>query len=238
MEVLEAIQNRRSVRKYMNVPVEWEKIGRVVDAGRIAPSAGNVQDRRFIVVVDEGVRKKLADAALHQNWMVQAPVHIAICSFVDKIKRMYGIRGERLYSIQNAAASAMQMMLAAESMGLATCWVGAFEENMVQRALGCPDEVRVSVILTLGYADEKPKAPARFTIEHVTNFNGYGGNAKKILDIGTVLWNHNIAGRASKEAKQTVSDVKALSVDERKKLSEKIKSSTKRLTEGFRKKGK
>ncbi len=207
MDVFEAVKTRRSIRKYKDAPVEWDKVAQILEAGRLSPSAGNVQEWRFIVVTDDGLRKKLAEASLKQWWMAEAPVHIVVISQVDQIKRLYGLRGERLYSIQNCAVAATQMMLTAHSIGLGTCWVGAFEEGMVQRALGIPDNIRVQAILTIGYADEDPDMPSRFPMEHVVLLNGYGGNVKKIADVGKVLWDHNIVGKTIDTTKQAADDL-------------------------------
>ncbi len=223
MDVLEAIKKRRSVRKYMDVPVEWDKVGQILEAGRLSPSAGNVQDWRFMVITDPGLRQKIAEASLKQYWMQEAPVYIIVITELDKIRKHYGLRGERLYAIQDCAIAATSMMLTAESLGLATCWVGAFEEGMIQEILGIPDDVRPQVILTIGYANEKPEPTYRYPMEHLTLLNGYGGNARKIKDFGKVFWDHNIIGRAVDSTKQTFSDAEKLTRKKRQKHTIKFK---------------
>ena len=130
MEALECIYTRRSIRKYLSQHVEWEKVGNILEAGRVAPSAGNLQNWRFIVVMDRGKREKIAELCLGQHWMSSAPVHIIICSQPGTCKRFYGTRGEKLYCIQNCAAVAENMLLAAHAQGLGGCWVSAFDEDM------------------------------------------------------------------------------------------------------------
>ena len=78
MDVLEAIRTRRSVRKYRDIPVEWEKVGLILDAGRLAPSSGNLQNWKFIVITDKNARHQISEACLEQQWMAKAPVHIVI----------------------------------------------------------------------------------------------------------------------------------------------------------------
>ncbi|MBS1266687.1 MAG: Coenzyme F420:L-glutamate ligase [Candidatus Woesearchaeota archaeon] len=229
MDVLEAIKKRKSIRKYLDVPVEWDKVGKILDAGRLSPSAGNVQDWRFIVVTDPGLRKKIAEASLKQYWMEQAPVFIVVITELEKIRKHYGLRGERLYAIQDCAIAATSMMLAAQSLGLSTCWVGAFEEGMIQELLGMPDNVRPQVILTIGYADEDPEPTYRYPLEHITLLNGYGGNARKIKDFGKVFWDHNIVGRAVESTKKTVKDIEKVTRDKRQEHTSKIKKFFKNL---------
>jgi hypothetical protein len=90
------------------------------------------------------------------------------------------------------------MMLAAHALGLATCWIGAFDESKIQRPLGLPDNVRPQMILTLGYPDEKPKMPPRYPIDNLVFLERFG-NIGRIKDIGVVLWDHNVVGRTIKK---------------------------------------
>ena len=79
MEVFECIRTRRSVRKFLQMPVEWDKVGAILDCGRYTPSAGNLQNWQFMVVIDPDKRKKIAEAAAQQYWMADAPIYIVIC---------------------------------------------------------------------------------------------------------------------------------------------------------------
>ncbi len=175
MDVFECIANRRSIRKYKAIPVEWEHIGRIIEAGMAAPSAGNLQDTKFIVVLDEGKRKAIAEACMKQLWMAAAPVHIVICSDPQKTRTFYGVRGERLYTIQNAAAAAENMLLAAHALNLGACWVGAFSEDMIRDCLSIPNYARPQLVITIGYADEKAILPPKLRIEHCVFINRYWG---------------------------------------------------------------
>jgi len=188
MDALDCIFGRRSVRKYTQQPVEWEKVGRIIEAGINAPSSGNIQNWRFIVVTDNESRKKLADASLQQYWMASAPVHIVILSDVEKVIQFYGIRGERLYAIQNCAACIQNMMLAAYAEGLGSCWIGAFEEEMVVRTLSIPDTNRPQAIMTIGYPDEKPKQPPRQPLYDKVFVGSFGS---RISDIQHVMGYHS-----------------------------------------------
>tara|TARA_Y100000310_G_C20700617_1_gene829547 strand:- start:7740 stop:8381 length:642 start_codon:yes stop_codon:yes gene_type:complete len=178
MDVRECIYTRRSVRKFLDQHVEWDKVGEILEAGRVAPSAGNLQNWKFIVVLEKDTRKKIADVCLQQYWMTDAPVHIIVCSEPIKGKRFYGVRGERLYSVQNSAAVAENMLLMAHSLGLGGCWVGAFDEDGLSNALGIIEEVRPQAVLTIGYTDVKPLMPTRYKLENVVFLEKYGNRMK------------------------------------------------------------
>jgi nitroreductase len=237
MDVFEAILNRRSVRKYLDIPVEWDKIGMIMEAARVAPSAGNVQDWRFVVVTKPETRKELASAALSQDWISMAPVHVVVVAMVEKIKRHYGLRGERLYTIQDSAVAATHMMLAAHSLGLATCWIGAFDEGRFHRILNLPEHVRPQILLTLGYPDEKPPMPPRYPIESLVYLEKYthGSSVGRIKDMGKVLWDFNILGKAMENAKKDAKDLEKVTRTGRKELFDKIKSHCSTISEKLKK---
>lgn len=173
MEVFHAVHTRRSIRKYQSVPVEFEKVGRIVEAAFQTPTAGNIQDLRFVIVQDDAKRAKIAEACLQQYWMEQAPVHIILCIDIKRGKQFYGIRGERLYAIQHAGAAAQTMLLAAHAYGLGACWVGGFDEAAIKSICGIPDYARPQAIITIGYADEKPPRPPKFIIDTFTYIERY-----------------------------------------------------------------
>ena len=110
MDLNEAIFTRRSIRRYQPVPVEFEKVGRIILSAHEAPTAGNIQDFRIIIVQNDVTRKKLAEASLQQYWMEQAPVYLVLCSDIKRGKQFYGSRGERLYAVQHTGAAAMLML--------------------------------------------------------------------------------------------------------------------------------
>ncbi len=183
MDVFECIRTRRSIRKYLKKQVEWDKVGQILDAGRMAPSAGNLQNWQFLVVIDEIKKREIAEASARQYWMMNASVYIIVCEKPEIIEQHYGIRGTRLYSIQNCAVAMENMLLMAHALGLGTCWIGAFDEEKVKRICMIPDRARPHAIITVGYADEKPDMPPKLTLENVTFLNRYGENAGKVLDV-------------------------------------------------------
>ncbi len=160
MELDEAIRNRRSIRSYQDKPVEDEKIEKILEAGRWAPSAGNLQSVEYIVVKDQETKEKLSRAALGQDQVSEAPVNIVVCVNFRKISH-YGRRGEELYSLQESGACIQNLMLTAHSLGLGTCWVGAFSEERAKEILGVSEHVRTVGIITLGYPSESPGSSRR-----------------------------------------------------------------------------
>jgi len=160
MDVFEAIKTRRSVRKFQAKPIPKEIIDKLVEALIWAPSAGNLQSRKFYFVFNEKIKNDLAEAALGQDFITNAPLVVVGC-IDDKIAWRYGERGKNLYSICDVSASIQNMILVAEENNLGTCWVGAFNENEVAKILNLPKNLRPIVIVPVGYPAEKPLPPAR-----------------------------------------------------------------------------
>jgi len=188
MDVMEAILTRRSIRRFADIPIPMQKIGPILDAGRAAPSAGNLQPWKFIVVTDEAQKKAIADACYQQFWMTKAPVYIVVVAEVEKCEQYYGMRGEKVYSIQNTSAATMNMILAAHAQGLATCWVSAFDEGMMSRVCALPDTAVAHAVIPIGLADEKVPTPPRYNVEIVTFFDRYG---RRTVDWDWVLGHYS-----------------------------------------------
>ncbi len=184
MDLLECIKGRRSIRRYLDLEVPKEKIGIIIEAGAMAPSSGNLQNWRFIIVKDKETRKQLADACLQQDWMATAPVHIVICGVSEVAKQFYGLRGERLYTVQNCAAAMQNMLLTAHDLELGACWVGAFEENMVRKAVSIPKNARPQAIITIGIPNEIVPEPKKTDLTHLAFIEKYHN---KIEDVESVM---------------------------------------------------
>ena len=173
MEVFEAIFERRSVRKFTGEDVSKEDLERILEAGRWAPSAGNVQPWEVIVVRSRELKERLAEAALSQEFVSEAPVVIVVCVDLKRAARTYGERGRSLYCIQDSAAAIQNMLLAAHSLGLATCWVGAFYEEEVKDILGIPEGFRPVALIPLGYPAYKPPKPSRRKLSQIVHFEKF-----------------------------------------------------------------
>lgn len=160
MEVLEAIKLRRSVRHFCKKPFPPQALDPLIDALRWAPSAGNLQSRKFYFVFNAGLKGKLAWAALDQDFIAQAPVVVVACAD-HRIASRYGERGVRLYCLMDVAASIQNLLLAAQGEGLGSCWVGAFDEGKVRKILKLPPYLRPVALVPIGFAGEHPEPPPR-----------------------------------------------------------------------------
>jgi len=174
LDVFEAIKGRRSIRSYAPSEVDAKQLEAILEAAIWAPSAGNLQPWEFIVVDDKEVMRQLARASLNQMWMVEASSIIAVCADLDRTGVIYGERGRRLYAIQDCAAATQNMLLAAYSQGLGTCWVGAFYDEEVKRILNLPNNVRPLALITIGHPREKPTAPPRRSLREIIHHNSFG----------------------------------------------------------------
>lgn len=169
MDCLKAINERRSVRKFKNIDISNDVIELLLSSAQMAPSAGNMQGRDFIVVSDKMIQQKLAVASHDQTFIQQAPLTIVFIANYRRSENRYGERAE-LYAVQDATVSAMNLMLAAHSIGLGTCWIGAFDDNMVRDILGIPLNVRPIAIVPVGYPDEQPVMPPRMNLDKIVHW--------------------------------------------------------------------
>ena len=171
MELWDSITSRRSIRKFISKPVEEAKVFQIIDAGRWAPSIGNLQDLQFVVVRDPGRKLQLAEAALGQYWISSASVLIVVYTKDEVVTRIYGEVGKKKFIYYDAAAAVENMLLTAHSLGVGACWVATFDEAAVERILKIPgEEFTTHGIVALGYPAEKPNAPHRMGLETMTFF--------------------------------------------------------------------
>jgi hypothetical protein len=167
-DCMDAIKERRSIRRFKETPLGTEIIDELLSLAQMAPSAGNLQSRDFVVVTDKITKKKLMAAALDQSFIEQAPVVIAFVANIARASRKYGSRGE-LYSIQDATASLMTLIIAAQSMGISSCWVGAFDDLAVSEILSLPFNTKPIAIVPLGFADEVPVPQERMELSKLVH---------------------------------------------------------------------
>lgn len=169
MDVLSAIQGRRSIRQYSTRPVEEEKIISVLEAARLSPSANNRQQWKFIVVKSEGKRNQLTEAALGQSFVGQAPIILVACGTdPEGVMRC----GQNRYTVDLSIATAY-MILEAYEQGLGTCWLGHFDEKKVKEVLSIPENVRVVAMTPLGYPAETPAQRPRKKLEEIVCYEKY-----------------------------------------------------------------
>jgi nitroreductase len=173
VEVFEAIRGRRSIRAFESREVSDELVERLIEAARWAPSAGNIQPWEFIIVRKPEIKRKLAEAALWQSFIEEAPVVIVVCADEVRSAQGYGMRGKTLYCIQDTAAATQNIHLAAYSMGLGTCWVGAFREDQVEKTLKTPAGIRPVAIIPVGYPAEKPSPRSRRSLKQIIHYETF-----------------------------------------------------------------
>ncbi len=163
---MDAIRKRRSIRSFEDKDVEEEKLKKILEAGRLAPSASNRQEWRYIVVRNKDMREKLAHAACNQSFVAQAPIVIVCCAETDEhVMRC----GQKCYPI-DLAISIDHMTLEAVELGLGTCWIGAFYEDEVKRLLNIPERIKVVNLLPLGYPSYEPSFTSRKSLEEITHY--------------------------------------------------------------------
>lgn len=162
MDIYQAIETRRSVRGYKPDPVPDEILKRILEAVRLAPSAHNTQEYKFVLVKNPEKKKQLAQAA-SQGFIAQAPIVIAAVSLDPE----HMMSNEVLAYSVDAAIAIDHLTLVAASEGLGTCWIGAFDQKEAKRILQVPDEDKIVAILPLGFPADKPRPKARKKLEDI-----------------------------------------------------------------------
>lgn len=165
MNIFEDIQTRRSIRKYRPEPIPDEKLRLILEAGRLAPSAGNRQPWHFILVRDPEGMRDVARAANNQMFIADAGVIIATLGDPRTSPRWF--KQDPMIAIEH-------MVLAATDLGYGTCWIGAFNEEEVKRVLQIPEELAVIALLPIGVPDEAPPPKARKPLEEIVFSEEYG----------------------------------------------------------------
>lgn len=155
------------MRAFKPEPLKDGDLEKILDAGRLAPSAGNCQPWNFVVVKDKGVKQDLAKAALGQSSVAEAPVAVVVCVDLTRAASRYGKRGKELYCIQDTAAAVQNMHLAAVALGYGTCWVGAFEEGAVAKVINAPADVRPVAIVPIGRPAQTPSPTPRLSLDEI-----------------------------------------------------------------------
>lgn len=178
MDTLEAIKNRRSVRKFSDRPVEPEKLQMVLEAARLAPSWANMQCWRFVVVEAPDVKARISELSYveaffatrgykmnpAQKALAEAPVVIVACADPTQSG---DLRGQQYY-MTDLGIAAENLMLAAHSLGLGSVFVGVFDEENLGLLLNIPPEIRIVGLFPLGYPLEEAKAgPPRRPLDEI-----------------------------------------------------------------------
>jgi len=154
VEFMELVRKRRSIRRYKSDPVPRKKLEYVLEAARLAPSWGNRQCWRFIVVTDKSKRKAIST----REWVADAPMVIVGCAYPE----LSGSRFNQQYYMLDMGIAMEHLILAAAEQGLGTCWIGGqFDEEAVKQVLSIPEDVRVVALTPIGYPAETPGPKGR-----------------------------------------------------------------------------
>jgi nitroreductase len=174
------VKNRQSDRGYTDQSIEKEKLERILEAARIAPSACNAQPWKFIVVNDTDLKNKLADTTSSKilgmnHFTKQAPVHIVIVLEGGNFNSKFGsVVKQKNLPLIDIGIAAEHICLAAAAEGLGSCMIGWFDESAVKKMLDIPKSKRPILIITLGYpAKPEIREKRRKGIEQVVSYNHY-----------------------------------------------------------------
>lgn len=171
-DFFETVRHRHSVRKYHpDMPVEREKLHAILEMACAAPTAGDLQSYRIVVVTDPAQRSALSKAAKDQEFMSQAPVSLVFCADTERAAQEYGERGRDLYAVQDATIAASYAQLAIVAAGLGTAWVGYFDEERVVELLGLEPGIRPIAIISVGYPAELPGLSPRRPLEQIVTYS-------------------------------------------------------------------
>jgi len=172
MELKKILEKRHCSRKFRAKKVGWNDLSLILDSARYAPCAGGIFTIKLIVVDNDEKKKKLAEAALGQSFIAEAPYIIIVCSDMERIKSSYGNFAEK-YASQQAGAAIENMFLKATELGLSTCWIGTFDENAIKRIMHIPDKAKVEALLPVGYEMEKSFIKEKISLKRIVRFNDW-----------------------------------------------------------------
>jgi nitroreductase len=200
MNIIDAIKQRRSIRKYKPDSVPEDVLNRLLNAMRLAPSGSNRQEWEFIVVRDAEMRRKIATACkAHpgkpngQDFVAEAPVVIVACG-LDKEARVRHYKDNKVFISDGVdvfedmranpggyescvdwdlAIALDHLSLAALEEGMGTCWIAGLDEREIKDLLRIPDDIRAPLVMTLGYPDEQPDARSRKPLDEIVRYETY-----------------------------------------------------------------
>ena len=167
MDLFDVITKRRSIRTFKKTELPQTTIEKLIEAARWAPSAGNVQPWAFVVASSQKTKRDLSMAAYGQKDLEEASIVIVVCADEKRAAESYGVRGKTLYCLQDTAAAIQNILLAAYSLGLGSCWIGAFKENDVRLVIGAPQEMRPIALIPIGYPNEAASARNRRPVSEI-----------------------------------------------------------------------
>ncbi len=189
-DFLSLAHDRRSIRAFAPTALAWEDVLESLRAATYAPSPGDLQPWRLILVTEKPIRERIITYCSRQGWMHGAQLFIVMVSERQRAADLYPGRGE-LWASQSCAAAAQNILLAAQERGLGGCWVGSFDEAEVRNILEIPDGYAPEAILAFGMPDETPEPRAVRPLDELVFFNAFGQHATDqdlyLKDYGAVM---------------------------------------------------
>lgn len=169
-DILNLIKTRRSIRKYKSQDVPEDHLNKILEAARWSPSAINKQPWQFVVVKDQNIKKEISNNVhLTNRFVSKAPVIMVVCADLEKSQK---------WALVDCALACQNILLEAHSLGLGSCFIGAFNEDKIKNILKIPDKMKILGLITIGYPAEKPQASPRLDIDQIVSYDNY--NQKKV----------------------------------------------------------
>ncbi|MBN1645730.1 nitroreductase family protein [Candidatus Woesearchaeota archaeon] len=221
MDAIECIRSLHLVKSFIDKPVEWDILVRILECGQRALSAANLYPFRFLVITNKEIIRALPRHCLNQEGMY-APLLVVVAAELERPERFFGLRGKRLYAVQDSAYATSNIMLAATAMGLSVNLVRAFDEFRIVEMFGMGENVRPQAIIAMGYSNEKPEPRELIDLTHITYFNRYDSKIKRP---------HMVMRDYAVEVHRVRDEAKAKAKDHLKKLHERFKESLQKSKE-------
>jgi nitroreductase len=166
MHLIDIIMGRRSVRKYRAEKIPKEILKRILTAGRYAPSAANKQPWHFIVITDQEIKEKLSTERWTNSFIKDSAFTIVGCAYQGNVF-------SRIWSTIDTTIALQNMVIAAWSLGIGSCWVGDFDEAEVRRMLRVPHRWKIISLISFGYPDETPKITPRRSLKKIISHDRF-----------------------------------------------------------------
>jgi len=172
MDVFEAIKNRRSIRKYKPKSVERELTLKLLEAARWAPSGGNIQPWKFLVIEDRSILEMVRK--ISPGYFGETPLAILVCSDKARAHKVGGAMGRDYLSIADCSMATENLLLAACALGLGTCVVKSFSHAAMKEILEIPQDIEPELLVIVGHPDEAPSPTRRFPIDEIAYLDRFG----------------------------------------------------------------
>jgi len=165
MDFDKVVEKRQSIRKFKNKTPNWRDIVKAIDIARQIPLAGNVNTLKFLLVMDKDKIEKIAEA-VDQQCVFDTNMLIVVCSDESQLEKRFDERG-RIYTRQQAGAAIQTLLLKLTDMKLASCWVGAFDDNQIRKTLSIPKKILIEAVIPIGYEKEKCSKKRKMAVENL-----------------------------------------------------------------------